>query len=204
MRSAPSARDAELHFLALLLRRTPETGAAGGSPDPEESDNFYRAVRNYYRAGRDEVRQVAGSVSSPEEVAAVFHLARHGAYAVPEVLRLRQQGTGWAELASLLHLNRESFYVPLGSPKTVTPGAPYRSLHEKARQAWSGAGLTDLDIVNLVNLKFVCEYYGCQAEHVIALRASGWSFAAVHALFRETGAPRAKRTAPRRPRPSHR
>jgi hypothetical protein len=204
MEGAPSARDAELLFLALLLRRTPESGQVAASAGAAEQESFYRAVRNYYRAGRDELRQVAASVGSSEEVAVVFHLARHAALEVAELLRLRETGTGWAELARLLHLSRESFYVPLGSPKTVTPGAPYRSWREKARQAWSSAGLTDPDIVNLVNLKFACDYYGCQPEHVIALRATGWSFAGIHALFRETGAPAPKRRTARKKRSSQR
>lgn len=204
MEGAPSARDAELLFLALLLRGSPAKDDAEASADPAERENFYRAVRNYYRAGRDELRQVAASVGSPEEVAAIFHLARHAALEVSQLLRLRETTAGWAELARRLHLSRESFYVPLGSPKTVTPGAPYRSWREKARQAWSSAGLTDPDIVNLINLKFACDYYGCQPEHVIALRATGWSFTAMHALFREAGAPAPKRPAARKRRPAHR
>lgn len=201
MGRAQSARDAELVFLALLLRRPAAKERPEALAHPSEQESFYRAVSKFYRVSRDEVREVAASVASAEELAAVFHMARHAALEPGEILRLRQTGIGWAALAAHFHLSRESFYVPLGRP-TVTPATPYRDVREKARQAWHSAGLTDPDIVNLINLKFLCEYYGCHAEHVIALRASGWSFAAMHALLRGGGTAPARRTAASRKRGS--
>lgn len=201
MGRAQSARDAELIFLALLLRRPAAKERPQTPAPPAELESFYRAVSKFYRARQDEVRRAAARVSSAEEVAVVFHLARHAALEPDEILRLRETGIGWAGLASRLHLGRESFYVPLGSP-TVTPATAYRNVREKARQAWQSAGLMDIDIVNLINLKFLYEYYGCHAEHVIALRASGWSFAAMHALLRGGGTASAKRTAARKKRAS--
>lgn len=204
MAGRQSARDAELAFLALLLRRLPGKSAAEAVLSRRERENFYRAVRNYYRADREEFRRIVESVTSPEELAAIFHLARHAGLETPEVLRLRQQGIGWAALARLLHLGRESFYVPLGRPTAVTPGAPFGNFREEARLAWSSTDFTDLDILNLVNLKFVSEYYRCQPEHVIALRATGWSFAAIHALFREVRSDAPARPRAGKPRPSQR
>ncbi|MCP5118626.1 MAG: hypothetical protein GY953_48050, partial [bacterium] len=40
--------------------------------------------------------------------------------------------------------------------------------------------LDDVDIINLVNLKFVSAYYGYRPEQVIALRSAGWSYLAIH------------------------
>lgn len=199
MGRAQSARDAELVFLALLLRRPAAKERPEAAAQPAELESFYRAVSKFYRVSRDEIRKVAASVSSAEELAAVFHMARHAALEPGEILRLREAGIGWATLAGHLHLSRESFYVPLGSPG-VTAATAYRNVREKARQAWHSAGLTDPDIVNLINLKFLCEYYGCHAEHLIALRASGWTFAAMHALLRGAGTAPAKRSAARKKR----
>lgn len=197
-----STRDAELAFLALLLRGPQGKASYSLPPDEEERENFHRALRNYYQATAEEVAEISARILSLDEAAVVLHMARHAAVEPQDILFLREKGLGWKGLAEWLHLSRESFYVPLGSPTAVLPGAPYRHFEEKAREAWSGAGLSDEDIVNLVNLKFLSEYYGCRPEHVIAVRSVGWSFADIHGLLTEPGSapPAARRKRPgRRP-----
>ena len=182
-----STRDAELTFLALLLRGPQTKADHGPTPDEDERENFHRALRNYYRATIEEMAEISVRTRSLDEAAVVLHMARHAALETREILFLREKGLGWRSLANWLHLSRESFYVALGSPTAVMPGAPYRHFEEKAREAWSGAGLSDEDIVSLINLKLLSEYYGCRPEHVIALRSTGWSFANIHGLLAEPG-----------------
>jgi hypothetical protein len=201
MGTAQSARDAELAFLALLLRRPAGEGRPERPSDSREQESFYRAVSKFYRIGRDQLREVAAGAASLEELATLCHLARHAGLEAAEIVRLRGAGLSWTGLVSLLHLSRESFYVPLGRSRLAAPGASYR---KEARQAWATADLTDPDIVNLVNLKFLCEYYGCPPEHVIALRSMGWSFAAMHSLFRQARADQPRQTRARKKRRSQR
>jgi hypothetical protein len=177
---ARSPRDAELAFLALLLRWAEDQPFRQAPPDEEELRNFYRAVGNYYKASPGELEQVCSASLPLDEVAVAFHVARNAGVPVTSYLELRTQGLGSMDILSLLNVNRDALYVPVGSPTTVFPGQSHEDLRGHAREAWSDPDLSDSDITNLVNLKFIAEYYGWRAEHVIALRSGGWSFAAIH------------------------
>ena len=132
--------------------------------------------------------------STLEEAVAIFHVARTAGVDTGVVLGLRVAGRTWVEILKKLHVSTDALYVPVGSPTTVFPGRAYDELRLDARKAWSNPDLCETDIVNLVNLKFISEYYGCRAEHVVALRSAGWSFAAIHADLGRPGDLRIKKT----------
>ncbi|MCW5978059.1 MAG: hypothetical protein KIT09_08265 [Bryobacteraceae bacterium] len=189
-----SPREAELAFLALLLRSADVRLGSHNPLEDEEIRHFYQAIGKYYRASEDELSEARASGCPLDEVAVVFHIARSAAVEAGLVARLRREGLRWTNILEDLHVSHNAFYVPVGSPTTVFPGRPYEDLWDEARRAWSDPGLSDADIVNLVNLKFISEYYRCRAEHVVALRSAGWSFAGIHADLGRPGSTREKKS----------
>ena len=71
------------------------------------------------------------------------------------------------------------------------PGPPYgRALghyKKKHRKEWKTIVLTDADVVNLVELRFLSEHYRVAPEHVIAMRADQRDFVAIHADLHRHG-----------------
>jgi hypothetical protein len=76
------------------------------------------------------------------------------------------------------------YYVPVA----VESGPPYgRALghyKKKHRKQWSTIVLTDADVVNLVELRFLSEHYRVAPERIIELRGKNSDFVAIHAEVR--------------------
>jgi len=176
-----SLKDAELAFLALLLRGTGKDVVEDIEVTKEECGSFYRAARNYYKVTRREVETLHMQGLPLEDCAVALHMAQCASVESSEVLRFRLEGISWPDILEYLNLSPEIFYVPVTGPLEPVPRKTHNYYRGKARQAWNILALSDADIVNLVNLKFVSEYYGYRPERVIALCSNGWSFTAIHA-----------------------
>jgi hypothetical protein len=83
-----------------------------------------------------------------------------------------------------LGLGPEIYYVPV----TVVSGPPYgRALghyKKKHRKQWSTIVLSDADVVNLVELRFLSEHHRVAPERIIELRGGNRDFVAIHAHVR--------------------
>jgi hypothetical protein len=196
MSEIQSLKAAELAFLALLLRHEDATGNVDAAVDEREWSSFYLALRKYYLVTREQLAAIQSEELPACEMPVVLHIARHAAVEPKEIAKLRRQQRSWADILTQLHLSSEIFYVGVAFPPGLTIGKPYGYYRQQARKAWRASVSTDPDIVNLVNLKFISEYYGYPPEQVIALRSSGWTFAAIHAELRRLKP--AKRTAGKR------
>ena len=53
-------------------------------------------------------------------------------------------------------------------------------MKNKKKSKWAEIRLSDNDIVNFVNLKFISEKYGYTPEDVVKMRAKGDSFVAIN------------------------
>jgi hypothetical protein len=96
-----------------------------------------------------------------------------------------------------LGVSPEVYYIPVA----VAPGPPYgRALghyKKKHRKEWRAIVLTDADVVNLVELRFLSEHYRVAPERIIELRGRDRDFVTIHAEVR------GRRDADGRERASH-
>ena len=85
---------------------------------------------------------------------------------------MRLRGHSWWDISVRFGLSPEVYYVPVA----LVPGPPYgRALghyKKKQRKQWKTIVLTDADIVNLVELRFLSEHHAVPPERIIALRAA--------------------------------
>ena len=142
---------------------------------------FYLAIGEHYKVPEKQIVVVREKKIPDEELAVVFFLAKRASVAPEVVIKLRLGGKSWMEISAHFGLTAEIFYVPVKR----TPGPPYGKAYghfkNKKKNQWGTIKLSDAEIVNFVNLKFISKHYGCSADDVIKMREKGNSFVAINA-----------------------
>ena len=140
--------------------------------------DFHVAVANYYHVPEREVIVIRERRIRDDEIPVALFIARHASVPWTRVVDMRVRGDSWWDISVRFGLGPDVYYVPVA----VTPGPPYgRALghyKKKQRKEWTTIVLTDADIVNLVELRFLSEHYRVAPEHIIALRATNRDFVA--------------------------
>jgi len=100
---------------------------------------------------------------------------------------MRLRGDSWWNISVRLGVQPDVYYVPV----TVVSGPPYgRALghyKNKHRKQWSTIVLSDADVVNLVELRFLSEHYHVAPERIIELRGKDRDFVAINYEVRGRG-----------------
>lgn len=136
---------------------------------------FYLGVSDYYGVPESEVLAVRGQLR-PDEVPVVFHIAQHGGVHATHVAALRAEGHSWREISQRLGVAPEAYYVPLERQ----PGPPYgkawgyyMNRPRKEWKEWKHFRLSDEEIVDLVNMRFVSDEWEIDRHHIAEMRAHG-------------------------------
>jgi hypothetical protein len=129
-------------------------------------------VRNRYRV-------------ADEELPVVFFLAARAGVAPSVILDLRRGRLGWLDIALRYHLTPDIFFVPVAAEHIGPPyGRAYGNFRRyRERREWRRVVLTDREVVDLVNLRFLSEYHRVPPERVMELRANGKAFVSIHEEF---------------------
>jgi hypothetical protein len=164
----------------LLLLVLASAGAHADGRD--EPDSLVLASESYFGVSQEEIVVIERRGIAREELPVVLFLASRARVRPAAVLELRLAGRSWFDIARHYRLSAEVFYVPatrVSGPYEVT----YR-VYSRPRAEWDTIVLRDEDVLNLVNLKFYAEHYGCEPDEVIALRAGGEDFVTIHRTIR--------------------
>jgi len=142
--------------------------------------NFHVAVANYYQVPEREVIVIRERRIPDDEIPVALFIARHAGVPWGRVVDMRLRGDSWWNISVRLGVQPDVYYVPV----TVVSGPPYgRALghyKNKHRKQWSTIVLTDADVVNLVELRFISEHYHVAPERVIELRERDVDFVTIH------------------------
>jgi len=164
--------------LGLLLTITPVQAQVqiGASISDQGLDSFYLAIGDYFHAPTVQIQAVRSRLA-PDEAPVVFFLAQRAHVEPSVILRLRSEGRSWMDITLHFGLSPAIFYVPV----EFDPGPPYGHAYgyykKVPRAKWSTVRLPDADVVNLVNLRFMRDYYDADASAVVRLRHEGKHFA---------------------------
>ena len=170
--------------LALLgpIRDVPAQVNLGLSVGEEGLRSFHLGIGEYFRVPEREVIIIRERRIPEQEIPVVFLIAQRARVAPAAIVDLRQRGRSWLNITIHYGLSPEIYYVPM--PATVRVGPPYGKAYghfkNKPKKEWKTIVLSDGDVINLVNLKFVSEHYGRPPEEVIRLRSSGKQFVVLH------------------------
>ncbi|MBI5560969.1 MAG: hypothetical protein HY883_06815 [Deltaproteobacteria bacterium] len=154
----------------------------------EGAGGFYMAVRDYFDVPEREVIVIKEKKMRDEEIPVVFFIARRARVPYLTVVNLRLSGMSWIEIALKYGLTPDVFYVP-GVVVTGPPyGRAYGYYRNKPRHKWKTIILTDGEVIDLVNLRFISEHYRYPADKVVRMRGDGKSFVIIdHEIRREIG-----------------
>jgi hypothetical protein len=172
-------------FIALtfLVPATPASAqnvSTGISISNGELRSFYLAIGDYYRVPEPRVVFVKEHYRvHDEELPVVFFLASRAHVDPSFIIDLRvRQRMSWLDITLHYGLTPEIYYVPV---KRVGP--PYGNAYghyKKHGKDYKKVVLADADVVNLVNLRFMSEYYGVAAEVVMDQRGKGERFIVIN------------------------
>jgi hypothetical protein len=146
--------------------------------------DFHVAVANYYQVPEREVIVIRERRIPDDEIPVALFLARHAGVPWGRVVDMRLSGASWWDISVRLGVKPDVYYIPVA----VVSGPPYgRALghyKKKHRKQWSTIVLTDADVVNLVELRFLSEHYRVAPERIIELRGKDRDFVAINAEVR--------------------
>ncbi|MBC7361794.1 MAG: hypothetical protein H5U06_05885 [Candidatus Aminicenantes bacterium] len=153
--------------------------------------SFYLGISSYFGVPEARVLEVQKIYRLPdEELPVVFFIAARARVEPAVVMNLRLKGMSWWDISLHFGLTPEVFFVEVGS---VRVGPPYGRAYGyyfkyRERNAWDKVVLSDIEVVNLVNLKFISEYHKIPPERVIEMRGRGEKFLDIHEkIMKEKG-----------------
>lgn len=170
-------------LIALFILGLAGNGIAGMDLGISIGDDglksFYLAIGDYYRVPEKEIVKVKKKKIPHDEIPVVFFIAKRAGVSVGTVIDLRIKGTAWMDISLRFGLGPDIFYVPVKKVGGPPYGNAYGHYKNKPRKHWKTIRLSDPDVVNLVNLKFISEHYGYPPEEVISMRSKGNSFVVI-------------------------
>jgi hypothetical protein len=142
--------------------------------------DFHVAVSNYYRVPEREVIVVRERRIPDEELPVVFFIAQQARVPAARIVDMRLHGASWWDISVRYGIGADVYYVPV---TVVHSGPPYGRAYghyKKPRKQWNTIVLTDADIVNLVELRFMSEHYHVAPDRIVELRERDVDFVTIH------------------------
>jgi hypothetical protein len=153
----------------------------GVSIGNEGVNGFHLSVGDYYHVPEREVLVVRKRGIPDDELPVVFLLASRARVAPGAIIDLRLGGMSWMDITLRHHLTPEIYYVPVNGAKVGPPyGKAYGHYKKHPKNDWKKIRLSDSDVVNMANLKFMSEHYGYPPEKVMQMRSEGQRFVAIN------------------------
>jgi len=146
------------------------------------NESFYLGLSEYNQVPEAQVVAIRRFGIPDEELPVVFFLARHAGVPPRAIVKLRLRGFSWMQIVHRYRLNPEIFYVAVNGP--VHYGYYENIYGYHMRGGWRKVMLTDADIINMVNLRFMSEHYHYRPEEIMKMRAEGRNFIVIHNTIR--------------------
>jgi len=137
-------------------------------------DSFHLAIGDYFKVSEEQINNCQKQNIPDEELPVVFFIAQRANVEPSAVLAVHASGLTWMQVAMHFRLNPRIFFTNL--PGNAVSHTPYEKGYGFYKDRKNRVNLSDADIVNFVNLKFVSEHYGDDPKEIIQMRASGKSF----------------------------
>ena len=145
--------------------------------------DFYLAIGDHYGVPPRQVVEVRERYRCPDEdLPVVYFLAARAHVAPAAIFSLRVQRMPWLEIAFHYRLTPDIFFIPVTMERI---GPPYGNAYGYYRKYgpsrdWRKIALTDREVVDLVNLRFMSEHYRMSPESVMALRGRESKFVVIN------------------------
>jgi hypothetical protein len=141
---------------------------------------FHLAIGKQYNYPEKQVVVIREKNIPEDELPVVFFIARRAQVTPMTIVKLRQAGQTWWEISLHYGLSPDIFFIPVHTDPGPPYGRAYGYYKDRDKHHWKNVRLEDADIINLVNLRFICERYQWPPDEVIKLRAKGDDFVRIH------------------------
>ncbi len=150
-----------------------QLGISAGSPGP---NHFYLSIGNYFNVPPQQVTVIHERDIPDEQIPVVLFIAQRAHVDPQEVIELREEGFSWSDVALRFGIGPDVFYVNVSNPGHSPYSRAFGYYRRYDKRKWRHIRLSDDDIVNLVNLRFMAENYHRTPDEIVRLRAQGRSF----------------------------
>ncbi len=145
--------------------------------------SFYLAVSDYYRVpGKEVVATKERYRLRDEELPVIYFLAARARVDPSVIINLRIQEMSWLDVTFHYGLTPEIFYIPVTVKKIGPPYGKAYGHYKKYRpkKEWKKIVLSDYEVIDLVNLRFMSEHYQLKPEVVMKMRSQGKNFVTIN------------------------
>jgi hypothetical protein len=145
--------------------------------------SFYMAVSDYYRVPGKEVLATKERYRlRDEELPVIYFLAARVREDPSVIIDLRIKGMSWLDVTFHYGLTPEIYYVPVTVKKVGPPYGMAYGHYKKYRpkKKWKEIVLSDYEVIDLVNLRFISEHYQLKPEVVMEKRSQGKNFVTIN------------------------
>ena len=155
-------------------------------PGEEALSGFLLTIGNYYRIPQTEVMIIKEMGIPAYEVPVLLFIAKKARVEPENIRDFRLRNNTWLETTLRFGLGPQIFYVAVGGGiNDALYGKAYGCYKHKPKKEWKRIVLSDDDIINLVNLKLLSEYYGYPPEKIIKMRSQGREFCSINDEMRK-------------------
>ena len=162
-----------LFVIAALL----VVGSVSANNNDDVTLEYVMAVGDYYDYNYEYVNKVLNTYVSSEELPVVFYVAQSANVEPEEIAKMRSDKNSWMDIASSYSLSPKVFYVMMaGKTKNAEFQATFEKYHSVLASQWDKIDLTDQEVVNLVNLRFIYKKQGYDPFEIMSMQAYGKSY----------------------------
>jgi len=145
--------------------------------------SFYLAISDYYRVpGGKVVATKERYRLRDEELPVIYFLAARANLDPSVIIDLRIRGMSWLDVTFHYGLTPEIYYIPVTVEKVGPSYGKAYGYYKKYRptKEWKKIVLSDHEVIDLVNLRFISEHYRLTPEVVMEMRSQGKNFVSIN------------------------
>lgn len=172
-----------LTIIGMLATLTIGPGLSAGtsvdigiSADKDGITGFHLSIHQHYGVTSKSITIIKKERLPDDELTVAFFLAERTGASAHVLARLRMEGNSWMSIARRYNLTAEVFYIDLRFAGGPPHGKAYGHFKGKKRKHWRKLDLSNAEIINLVNLRFLSDHYGYSVAEIIIMRDEGHSF----------------------------
>jgi hypothetical protein len=150
---------------------------------------YYKTIAAHFNV---ELRFVVGIKRQDvrdHQIPVVLLIASRSKADAASLIEARKKGLDWMDIARLHKLDASVFHFPVENPTGIVFQKPLAKFDSVPREKWSEIVLTDEEIINLVNLRMLCERTKADPQAVMKMRTAGSHYIEIHAALTATPPP---------------
>lgn len=158
---------------------------AGVSAGPAGVRGYYASIGEYYNLQERDIMMMKRRHILDTQIPVVMFIASKANVSPDIIVKMRSRGMTWMSIARKFGMGAEDFYVQAGMDWRGTMYERSYRYFNAPRSRWNRIKLSDSDIVNFVNLRFVSDYYGYRPEQVMKMRFKNGNFVDINNRIRD-------------------